>query len=441
MQIRQYSEFLKFYFARYFARRWCKFWLATMVFVPVNSMFGQHQAIQDPICPHRPVLMIHGMLGSGDNYQYLANYLLTWGYCAQHLHVYNWNTLGRNPNEVKRLDSVINAILQTEQAAQLDIVGHSAGGSLAYNYLSDSARSTRVARYVHIGSRPMPKPAGPSGAIPTLNIYSHGDLAVPGADIAGATNVAFSTYDHFGIVAADSTANEVFHFFYGSLPPPARAWSKSNTATQVQVLQMGDNTPESGATITWYQAPKTIEDATKIQQTVTNDLGKASLGSLLPQQPYMVVCKPREGRAVAYYFPEVTNGALPLYLRTLPNTGMVRMLLQGIPQRTGEAAFVLFGSSGAFLPGGPPLVLNGDTLNTKAITPAAKTVVALFLYDNGDGQTSRQTQGAFAAAPFMNAIDYYLPTSQRPFVLQWKGKAYEIPAIPSSKAVTVVVLP
>jgi len=41
----------------------------------------------------------------------------------------------------------------------------------------------------------------------------------------------------------------------------------------------------------------------------------------------------------------------------------------------------------------------------------------------------------------MNAIDYVLPATQKPFALQWKGKTYQIPAISSSEAVTVVVLP
>ena len=44
------------------------------------------------------------MLGSGDNYQYLAAYLQAQGYCPQHLHVYNWNTLARSNGEVARLD-------------------------------------------------------------------------------------------------------------------------------------------------------------------------------------------------------------------------------------------------------------------------------------------------------------------------------------------------
>jgi pimeloyl-ACP methyl ester carboxylesterase len=396
---------------------------------------------QKPSCTHRPVLMIHGMLGSGDNYQYLANYLQGWGYCPQHLHVYNWNTLGRNPQEVNRLDSVVLAILNTSRATQIDLVGHSAGGSLAYNYLSDSARCSRVARYVHIGSRAMQQPAGPGGKVPTLNIYSRGDRAVAGADIAGATNVAFSSYDHFGILAADSTATEVFRYLNGSLPPATMPLYKAKKDTEVQVLQMGDNSPEAGAEIWWYTAPSGGSRPGKKYSTTTSSQGTALLQPVEAGMPYLVECKPKAGRPVAYYFPAMPSGPLPVYLRTLPNTGMVRMLLQGLPQRTGEAALVLFGSAGAFMPGDPHLVLNGDTLNTRAITPASKTVVALFLYDNGDGETSRQTQGAFAAAPFMNAIDYHLPSAQKPFMLQWKGKTYEIPAFPSSEAVTVVVLP
>jgi hypothetical protein len=397
--------------------------------------------LQAQPCTNRPVLMIHGFLGAGDNYAPLARVLEANGYCPSHLQVYDWNTLARNtPAEVQRLDSVIAAICQATGATQVDLVGHSAGGSLAYAYLNDSVRSKKVAHYIHIGSRPMAQAAGFGAQVPTLNVYSTNDRTVKGADIPGANNARFSSYDHFGLVTADSVASAILAFVKNGALPAIRKQRKAAPSTvTLRVLKMGENQPDSGAAIVCQALSPQGEQKGAAQTATTNQRGEVQLQNIASETPYWITCTPVKGRPVAYYFPQINSGAIPTYLRTLPATGMVNMLLGGIPKASDAAALVLFNTRAAISPERDVLLLNGDTLNTAAITPLAKTVVALFLYDNGDKQSSKQIHGLFGQAPFMNGVDYYVPATGT-YTLQWQQKAYVVPAKPSAAFVTVVVL-
>jgi hypothetical protein len=184
---------------------------------------------------------------------------------------------------------------------------------------------------------------------------------------------------------------------------------------------MGENRPEAGATLTFQLLRADGSPAGSPRNAVTGADGKATLQLPCPvQQPLWVQCQPVNGRPVAYYFTQVPAGSIPLYLRTLPASGMVNLLLGRIP-KTEQPAWVLFNPTQAFAPGDVPLQIGADTLNTPAITPVAKTVVALFLYDsNADGQSSLQPIGLFAQAPFMNGIDY---ASLLPVLLRCCGRA------------------
>jgi pimeloyl-ACP methyl ester carboxylesterase len=392
-------------------------------------------------CPHLPVVMIHGFLGAGDDYSPLASQLAAKGYCPNYLYVYDWNTLARNTDaEVKRLDSVIAAICKTTGATQVDLVGHSAGGTLAYSYLNDSLRSQRVAHYIHIGSRPMKQPAGFGGKIPTLNIYSSKDRTIQGSDIPGAKNSTFNSFDHFGLVTADSVANAVFGFIQnGNLPAAPKQRQQGVSTITLRVIKMGENIPDSGAALTYQRLNQKGEKIGKSQSAISNPQGEAQLQNIDSNTPYLISCQPISGRPVAYFYPTLSVGPVPAYLRTLPATGMVNMLLGGIPKSEEAAALVFFNARSAISPDRDILLLNGDTLNTATITPLSKTVVALFLYDNGDKKTSQQQQGLFGQAPFMNGVDYYIPATGT-FTLQWQQSTYTLPAIPSKEYVTVIVL-
>src|SRR5262245_35591583 len=98
-----------------------------------------------------PVVMMHGFLASGDTYAKHVMRFTSNGYCGDRLFAYDWNTLA-GTNDVNRLDAFIDDVLQQTGATQVDLMGHSAGGGLGYEYLNDAAHAAKVAHYVHLAS-------------------------------------------------------------------------------------------------------------------------------------------------------------------------------------------------------------------------------------------------------------------------------------------------
>ncbi len=80
-----------------------------------------------------PVIMCHGFLASGDTYAGQVKRFVQNNYCGQSVYVYDWNSLGGGSSPAL-LDAFIEGVLERTGAAQVNLVGHSAGGGLGYDY-------------------------------------------------------------------------------------------------------------------------------------------------------------------------------------------------------------------------------------------------------------------------------------------------------------------
>ena len=76
-----------------------------------------------------PVVMCHGFLASGDTYARQVKRFVQNNYCSSSTYVYDWNSLGGG-SSVNDLDEFIDQVLTSTSATQVELVGHSAGGSL-----------------------------------------------------------------------------------------------------------------------------------------------------------------------------------------------------------------------------------------------------------------------------------------------------------------------
>ena len=142
-----------------------------------NTAYTRAYFLYPHSCPYCPRSWV---LGAGDTWsphqrRYLAN-----GYCGDRIYPFDWNSLDRNADHVTDLEVFIDSVRTANQATQVDLVGHSAGGGLGYEYLANEERAQTVRRYVHIGSFPSDAPPGPDGGdtVPTLNLWSEQDVIV-----------------------------------------------------------------------------------------------------------------------------------------------------------------------------------------------------------------------------------------------------------------------
>jgi hypothetical protein len=412
----------------------------TLVFLFLS---GKSMMAQPCRSGYRPVILVHGFLGSGDNYAPLVSQLKTAGYCPQQFFAYDWNSLARQDQSLA-LNSFIDSVLKITGAKQVDLIGHSAGGGVGYAFLNDSLRQQKVAHYVHIGSGAQKKPAGKEGTVPTLNLYSLGDMIVKGGEIPGATNIRFTRYDHFEIVTADSTAQAVFRFFNPGQKMAAGKANAHKKPFQVtgRVVSLGENLPQAGATISLQEVGNDGTPGKMVQQLMAGDNGQFSFSAVEASKSYMVAVQPAEGRKVLYYFPSIREGEQLLYLRTLPASGMVAFLLSSLPKDSAQTALVIFSSQKAVIHGRDKLMVNNMVLSTEEMAKPEKTAIAWFLYDaDKNKKTDLTAVAAFNATPFLRGVDMFLPApAKNPVALTWHEKTYFIPPIPSSEAVVIVVL-
>ena len=393
-----------------------------------------------------PVVMCHGFLASGDTYASQAKRFAQNNYCATSTYVFDWNSLGVG-SSVDALDDFIDDILSSTGATQIELVGHSAGGGLGYDYLADATRAGKVAHYVHLGSNAQSGPAGPNGEVPTLNIYSPYDGIVSGADIPGATNVSLNLKDHYEVATSEETFSEIFEFFRGEAPTSTAIFSDDKRAVSGKVLTLGENAPLVDATVNVYKLNSTTGERLEAQPLVTYMTGgEGEWGSFNADQDahyeFEVISANAADRKLHYYRePFLTSDRL-VYLRAFPPaSSLAGTLLASLPEDDDQAVVISFTSSQAVIYDRDEMTVEGYNLSTAEFAPESNTTIAYFLYDDGNGQSDETAVGLFGFTSFLTGVDVFFPTNQQPTIdLNFNGRELHVPSWPSeTEGVTIVV--
>jgi pimeloyl-ACP methyl ester carboxylesterase len=385
-----------------------------------------------------PVVYVHGFLGAGDNWALQSQRLEANGYCPERLFVFDWNTLNRQTPSDSLLQIFIQQVLKSTGARQVDLVGHSAGGGLCSRFLGRPDRAAMVAHYVHIGSFALP---GLPGGVPTMNIYSSSDLVAGKAGpVAGAENVKQVRTDHLEVVTSEESFNAIFGFLVPYQKPHSYISPVRDPFVSGRALMLGENTPLANAVIEIWQhdtlSGNRIGKGPE-WKTVADSLGNWKGFKAKAGMAYEFVLRPQKGRVIHYFQGPFTYHQRLLYLRGLPTGGMTAMILGGLPSDAASSAIAIFTANAAIIAGRDTLSCNGRVLST----PASKTCIALFLYDEGkDGKGEAKPMARFGAAPFLNGADIMLPERPgTPIGIHYNGRTRRLPPIPSSEGVMVAV--
>jgi pimeloyl-ACP methyl ester carboxylesterase len=394
--------------------------------------------LAEPACDgsRTPVVFVHGFLASGDTY---ADQLMRFAgnrYCQDRLFVFDWNTLAGASAAIPKLDAYIDTIMARTGAQQVHLVGHSAGGGLGYAYLSVANRAAKVARYVHLGSGVQPGPAGPGGEIPTLNIYSTADLVVPGGDINGASNKRFTEFDHYQVATAPAVFAELYAFFNdGREATQSGIQAQEQIKLSGRVLTLGENVPKAGASIEVYAV--NASTGVRLRSTpevtlVTDETGHWGPWQALPGVYYefFVQTGTAGDRPIHYYREPFVRSNQLVYLRTLPPAGSLPgLLLGGLPKNDQQSVLAIFSASKGIISPRDELRAGGTTLSTAQLTPAAKSIIAMFLYDNGDSQSGLTVHPTFQLLQnFLTGVDFFIPTfAPQSIQLELNGRQLHIP--------------
>lgn len=377
-----------------------------------------------------PIVMVHGFLASGDTWAKHKMRFIANGYCPANVYVFDWNSLNQNANTVQLLDDYINQILSETGKSQVNLVGHSAGGGIGYQYCSDQVRAAKIAHYVHVASSSQSGAAG-GGTVPTLNLWSTSDEVGQAGDISGATNRMLPGQDHYEVATSEASFLEMYRFFNNNNEPSVVNLSEEESITFAgRVLTLGENQPISGASIEIYETdPATgFRLRSNPDAVITSDangmFGGFSAKKSTPYEFFVVTNKPGD-RNIHYYREGSISSNSLIYLRTLPPSGSTAgLLLSSLPKNDQQSVAVVFTSSQAVVSGRDNLLVNTRELSTPQISPASSTNIALFLYDsNNNGQTDMTQPVLFTFTPFLEAVDLYIPTiNQQTISCQFNGR-------------------
>jgi hypothetical protein len=406
------------------------------------------EIITDTICDttYYPIVMCHGFLASGDTYAGQVKRFIQNDYCSTSGYVFDWNSLGGG-SSVSELDAFIDQVLASTSATKVELVGHSAGGDLGYDYLSDANRAAKVAHYVHLGSNPQTGPAGPNGEIPTLNIYSPYDAVVDGGDISGATNVVLDQKDHYEVATSEETFTEMYTFFRGEAPIQSDIVSDGKRTIGGKVLTLGENEPLVGATVNVYKLISTTGERLEAQPdlTYTTDMngywGSFSAEEDVHYEFEVISANPSDRKLHYYREPFLTSDKL-VYLRTFPPANsLAGTLLASLPEDDGQAVLVSFTASQAVIYNRDQMMVDDVNLSTQQFASEDNSTIAYFLYDNGNGQTDESEVGLFGFTPFLTGVDVFFPTVlPEPINLSLNGRELNISSWPSeTEGVTIAV--
>ena len=388
-----------------------------------------------------PILFVHGFLASGDTWAAQIQRFRAQGYPAEWLQVFDWNTLG-NRQESAALQAKIESVLKQTGQKQLVLVGHSAGGGLCYSLLKDANASSLVKAYIHTGSMKIPAPAGATQSIPTLNLYSTDDRVTGGQDVPGAENQMLPGLDHLQIAASSAAFDAMYRFLHRSLPNSTTATLPKRVQLGGRVVYLGDNKPVPQATVTVYAF-----DAQRGKRLRGNYLAAFTPDSLgfwradeIPTGQALEFDVAIPGAVnLHYYFEPFQQDDAQVYLRCLPKSGMAARMLAGLPESDSFTVTAVFTQFQAIVAERDSLLVQGQVLSTPELMPAKKTVIASFLYDDGDRQTSMKTIPGMGTGVFMQGVDMSIPTRRDPMHIRFNGRDVRIPCLPSSNDLQIVV--
>lgn len=388
--------------------------------------------IPECVDSHRPVVLVHGFLGAGDNYANMVQRFLQNGYCPEKLIIYDWNTQSGDVTlAVDNLSVLIDSVIESSGFSQVDLIGHSMGGLVGSMYLNRDGNVQKVAHYVHAASFPDAK--FPDGA-KVMTISSHGDTVVGYTEIQGAENIEIPDADHIQVITLEESFKNVYEFFNDAPPPQgSEILKEDNVRIEGKAITIGENIPVPDARVEIYPVDQdTGERATSepISCFITDEEGRWGVFEPEKDRFYEIYFVTPGGEKFHYYRQPFLRTQHAVYLRGLgAGAGMVGSLLASIAKYSDTySVMIMFTANQAIYYGRDSASIDGNSLATQEIADPKQTSLAFFFGDENQNGISDLTRGALSAIPFLEDIDYFIPTDARkPVRFEFNGKFLSVP--------------
>ena len=370
----------------------------------------------DALTSKHPILFV-GIEGSGAQFESQAMRFEANGYAVTWIDEVDYNStraVGDKSEVDQQIDNAIAALKQRTGKSQVDVVAHSLGTSVMYDYLTNGAmaaqRRANVAHYINVDGQ------NQNPGVPTLAVWA--GRGTPGRSMDGAQNVTIPDQTHVQTCTSAESFIQYFEFLRGGLPEQDIVPQKRITLAG-KALNFPQNAGLAGASVQIWPV-----DASGVRTTTTPLVSIAISDGSTGGGAWGPVAANAGQR---YEFALVQTGLPTVHIYYEPfvrSDYTVRLLAspaieEYVGDRPGSVSAVmirykeLWGDQGAE---NDQLLINGLNVCTEVLCPISKQVNAFFAFDrNRDGQTDlSQPDPVLSRLPFIQGADVYIPASSPP---------------------------
>jgi hypothetical protein len=360
-----------------------------------------------------PVLFVHGIEGSGSQFESQKMRFMSNGYPEKWVDELDYDStraVGDKSEVDAQIDAKVAALKKATGKSKVDVIAHSLGTTVMYDYMTNGPmaeqRRASIGRYVNVDGQDS------NPGVPTLALWAgRGD---PGRAMEGATNVTIPNQTHVQTCTSHESFVEYYKFLTGAAP--ARDILQENGSIELagRVLNFPQNNGLAGATVQLWEVDgdgKRIGDK-PVHEVTVDESGDFGPFKAVPQKRYEFTSV-RSGFPTHHFYYEpfvrsdyairlLESDAISAYAGHRPGSQSAVII------RYKE----LWGDQG---PESDVLKINGLSVCTADICPISKQVNALFAFDfNSNGQSDLNSDPALSGLPFIGSVDVFIPGSTPP---------------------------
>src|SRR5881396_3841932 len=195
-----------------------------------------------------PIVFVHGIEGSGAQFESQKLRFMSNGYPNRWIDEVDYNSTRAvsDKSEVdQQIDDAIAALKRRTGRSKVDVVAHSLGTSVMYDYLTNGAmaaqRRANVAHYINVDGQ------NQNPGVPTLAVWA--GRGTPGRNMDGAQNVTIPDQTH--VQTCTSAESVIQYYKFLTRRRPTRDIRRQNGPIEVagKALNFPENGGASGATV------------------------------------------------------------------------------------------------------------------------------------------------------------------------------------------------
>jgi hypothetical protein len=367
---------------------------------------------------HNPILFVHGIEGSGGQFESQKMRFISNGYPTNWFDEIDYNStraVGDTTEVDQQIDAAIADLQQRTGKAQVDVIAHSLGTTVMNGYLTDAAlgaqRRADVGHYINVDGQ------SNNPGVPTLAVWA--GRGTPGRNMAGAQNVTIPNQTHVEVCTSKESFSEYYEFLTGE-PPTYPNIVRENGAIEVagKALNFPENTGALGSTVEIWPVDSNgyRTSASPLFSTLITDnsAGGGKWGPVTIQA----------GQRYEFTLVRADLQRLHIYREPFVRSDYTVRLLQSVAieqvagNRPGASSGVnirykeLWGDQGSE---NDELLIDGLNICTPELCPISKQVNAYFVYDvNRNGQTDMTEDPVLGALPFIQGADVFMRGANPP---------------------------